>query len=41
MPGGWEFVGRLVVVVGLAGVMGVFGRVGIAWLRRRRPPDAR
>jgi len=40
LPTGWELIGRLAVVIGLAGVLGICGRLGVAWLRRRRPPHS-
>jgi hypothetical protein len=35
MPTGWELIGRVVVVLGLAGILGLAGRQIAIWLRNR------
>jgi hypothetical protein len=34
VPDGWELVGRIIVVLGVAGVFGAVGRLAHSWLRR-------
>jgi hypothetical protein len=34
-PGGWELVGRMTMVIGLAGVLASIGRLIARWLRDR------
>jgi hypothetical protein len=34
VPTDWELVGRAIVVLGLAGVLGAVGRLAHGWLRR-------
>jgi hypothetical protein len=34
-PTGWELAGRIVVIVGLAGLLGLCARLTAGWLRKR------
>jgi hypothetical protein len=36
MPSGWELVGRIIVVLGLAGLLGLLSRQLGLWLRNRQ-----
>ena len=33
MPTDWELIGRVLVIFGLAGLLGVVGRIAGSWLR--------
>ena len=35
LPEGWEFVARILVIIGVAGLFGMVGRLILVWLRRR------
>jgi hypothetical protein len=41
MPSGWETVGRIAFIIGMAGLVGGLGRLLAVWLRNRggRRPD--
>jgi hypothetical protein len=41
MPSGWETVGRIAFIIGMAGMVGAVGKLIATWLRNRGgpPPD--